>query len=396
MKSAFDANVSRSRPQTRRDVGFVVDPEKTSPVQSSREAGPASVKAVQDDAAKRLIEHIKERSEKKRQKTVHPAVTSTVSVKPKPLLPVVPQPPLPEPLTEVEQEILKAVALQVEAAPAPAPREDTARNESMAEMVARIVASYGPVFSSTGHCAPEVLARSPERRPVAVAVDDNQTGQTLHQGRDRIDRLKERLTASTRPNGSVSGDSEPWATAEATRLFVDKFRKRITMLTEEREVMQRTLDVARTDINNLKAELSARNQSAEDLEKTAKDRIQLAQELMGEAETLASERDRALARIAELKLLDEQQTRLLSEAEEALSQKDLDLEAAKKREAEMLYQLETQSKEIDTLQAALSRRTAERDELMERVVKLETDLRTFTDSRVALAEIKRLVDSARV
>jgi chromosome segregation ATPase len=236
---------------------------------------------------------------------------------------------------------------------------------------------------------------SPRPAKTSTATISMPGSEVLTQGRARIGEFRERLHASSQASCAQTG-SEPWATAEATRQAVDSFRARVSAVSRERDALTEALQLVRAELDQTKQELAAKNQALVAAEVLASERIQLANTLLGEVEVLADERDQALVRISELKGLDEQQMRLLSEAEAAITQRDEQLVSMQKTEAELHAAVRARTDDIERLTARLAERTAERDLLMDRIMHLEAEVRALNDSRGALVEIRRLLDSAKV
>jgi DNA repair exonuclease SbcCD ATPase subunit len=287
-----------------------------------------------------------------------------------------------------------------EAPAEPAPPEATAARlrEAVRVRTRRGQARVQSAPAGTGVAFAERIARAvagvetprAEAAPASPVQDD-----TLDRGRERVQRLRERL-ATALQTGPADGPVEPRAATEATRHLVESFQARLRALAEERDALEDSLAAQRSEGERLRAELAEGRQRLEASEATARERVELARGLMHEVEALGCERDQALERVAALKALDEQQTRLLGEAEAALAGQQARLTACEEREASLTHELEARAAEVAELHGRLARRTAERDELLERVQALEAEVQGLQETRQALAEIKRMVDATRL
>jgi DNA repair exonuclease SbcCD ATPase subunit len=234
---------------------------------------------------------------------------------------------------------------------------------------------------------PEASARP--ARPLASPP----AAETVLEGRARIDELRQRLAATRKP--AITAEAvEPGVAARAVRDAVEELRTRLAAALAERDSLAQALETTRDELGQTQRDLAKKVTALGAAEKLAADRARVADDLVAEAEALAEERDRALTRIAELKSLDEGQSRLLAEAEEALAARDAELAAAGTRDAELTAALDARSAEAEELAARLTERTMERDDLASRVALLEAEVARLLGTREALAEIQRLVSSA--
>jgi hypothetical protein len=333
MKSAFDANVSRVRPITKQEVDVEKRAPRSpeSPAKTGGEVLPAPLKepprdVSPDDAAKRLVAHVKSRIRKRREnKPAAPEAEATQA------LPVAP----------------KAANL------------------------------------AAVHVASDVAP------PAAACIPGKEV---LLLGREQVQKLREKLDTAKRGDAAA----EPWETAEATKSFVGEFRSRIEALTKERDALSGVLEMTRSDLDRAVSDLASKAKALEASDALGQERMRICEELQSEVDRLVSERDQSLSRIAELKKLDEEQNAMLRQAEDALLQRDHQLQEAASRQEELYANLQAKSMEIREVASQLSERTAERDELLDRVRRLEGDVKSLKETRDALKEIKRLIHTARV
>ncbi len=388
MKGAFDANLPRTKPLTRRNAKSLEEPPVgAQPAENdittlARSGLPLDVAFDPEAAAQKLVAHMKTRVRKERNKIRSSSQTTTATplagqvlagsapVGDEALQPTIPGRLAMEALLAQQREAPTAKPAGVTQTPSPQTPQPTAA------MPARSTATQRPAQASAA----------------TISLPGTEI---LTQGRARIGQLRDRLHASSQARTAQTG-SEPWATAEATRQAVDSFRARVSAVTRERDALTEALQLIRTELDQTKKELAAKNQACAAAEALANERIQLANTLLSEVEVLADERDQALVRISELKGLDEQQMRLLAEAEAALTQRDEQLVCMQKTEAELHAAVSARTDDIERLTARLAERTGERDLLMDRITRLEAEVHGLNDSRGALVEIKRLLDSAKV
>jgi hypothetical protein len=126
--------------------------------------------------------------------------------------------------------------------------------------------------------------------------------------------------------------------------------------------------------------------------KLGQEKTILSEEIIKEMEIAVFERDRALATIAELKAENKSIEELLEKAYLSLEGKAKELEEAKVRELEILEIIKQKDNEIHALQLVLAKRTADRDELFDRLESLTIQLENIDNSNSALDEIKELID----
>jgi hypothetical protein len=387
MKGAFDANLPRTKPLTRQNAKTIEQPALGAPqpekdIAALAHSGlPLDAEFDPDAAAQKLIAHIKSRTRKEHNKARSPSqptaatpLAGQVFVQPSRQGDEAPPP------TNSSRAAVETLLTEQTKAPAPKPAADAAA------LRPAMVRDPQPAER------PATMQRSAPASTTTVSLPGSEV---LTQGRARIEQFRERLHASSR-TGSAQASTEPWATAEATRQAVDSFRARVSSVSRERDALNEALQLVRAELDQSKKELATKNQALAAAEALANERIQLANTLLSEVEVLADERDQALVRISELKLLDEQQVRLLTEAETALTQRDEQLVSMQKKEAELQAVIHTRADELERLTARLAERTAERDLMMDRIARLESEVRALSDSRGALMEIKRLLDSAKV
>lgn len=217
--------------------------------------------------------------------------------------------------------------------------------------------------------------------------------ETVREGRARIEELRGRLRAVEAAN-PASEPLAPSGAAAAVRVAVADLRSRLAAAVAERDELAKTLESTRGDLRRVGQDLVSKSRELEAARQLAQDRARLAEELAAEGEALAEERDRALARILELKSLDEQQTRLLDEAQGALAERDRRLNQAAAESRELIGLIDAQAVEIEDLHARLAERTREGDRAAARVAGLEADLQKLVGTREALSEIQRLISAA--
>lgn len=306
---------------------------------------------------------------------------------------------------------------QIPAAPAATRPAVAAAKPAEAPVASRAVTTEAPAAPAARVTAPAAAAPVPAAAPVANAATPAATvapaieaaaraaieagrprlaapgEETVAQGRARIAEIRGRLAATVRPRITAEEVAPETATA-AVRRAVDELRARLGAALAERDQLARTLESTRDELAASNRELAGRTTALEAAQALAAERERLAEELASEAEALAEERDQALSRILELKALDEQQTRLLADAEEALGQRDRLLADADRELQDLAAALDARAAEAEELAALLEERTKERDALVGKVERLESDVRRLTGTREALAEIQRLVSSA--
>ncbi|AKU92216.1 hypothetical protein [Vulgatibacter incomptus] len=215
--------------------------------------------------------------------------------------------------------------------------------------------------------------------------------ETVREGRARIEELRGRLMAAQEPKPAPL--LPPGGAAAAVRNAVTDLRARLAAAVSERDTIAKTLEATRDDLRRVSQELTERTKALAAAETVAAERARVAEELVAEAEALAEERDQALSRILELKSLDEQQLRLLADAERALAERDQRLERGAYEATELLGLVDAQAIELEELQARLMERTTERDAALGRAAGLEADLERHRGTSEALAELQRLVAS---
>lgn len=231
------------------------------------------------------------------------------------------------------------------------------------------------------------LANAHGLRPRLAAPGE----ETVAEGRARIAELRGRLAAAAAKPRLATEEIAPEHATAAVRQAVEELRRRLHQAVLERDGLARALEATRDELAAAQRELARRERELEEAQRLAAERALVAEELAAEAEALAEERDQALARILELKSLDEQQTKLLAEAERALADRDALLERAESELAEMAGLLDARAAEIEELAALLEERTRERDDLARTVERLEAEIARLAGTREALAEIQRLV-----
>ncbi|HWV39778.1 MAG TPA: hypothetical protein VN033_15010 [Vulgatibacter sp.] len=267
----------------------------------------------------------------------------------------------------VRQELRSAArpSARVEEAPRPAPAFGV--SDDLGRTIARAHAARG--------------------RMAAPAAD------TVREGRARIEELRGRLRATE--GASHSPDTlQPAGAAAAVRVAVADLRARLAAALSERDELARTLEATRDDLRRVGQELAARTRELEAARQLAAERASVAEELAAEGEALAEERDQALARILELKSLDEQQTRLLEEAQAALAERDRRLSEGAAQTRELVGLIDAQAVEIEDLHARLAESSREGERTAARIAAQEAELRKLVGTREALTEIQRLISSA--
>ena len=145
-------------------------------------------------------------------------------------------------------------------------------------------------------------------------------------------------------------------------------------------------------METVKQELYKKSLSLEQATKLGQEKTILSEDILKEMEIAVFERDRAFTTIAELKAVNKSNEELLEKASLSLEEKAKELEGAKAREKELLQTIKLKDGEIHKYQLALAKRTADRDELFDRLEDITNQLEEIDKSNKALNEIKGLID----
>lgn len=240
---------------------------------------------------------------------------------------------------------------------------------------------------ATAASAPQAAPTRVRERLVAPGED------TLVAGRARIAELRGRLASTQRP--APAQQMAPRDAAASVRTAVEALRQRLAEAQAERDDLAATLESTRDELSAAHRLLEERDASLAEARAVAQERATVAEELAAEADALAEERDRAVARILDLKRLDEEQTRLLEDAEAALAVREAELAEARTTAEELASLLDARAAEIEELAALAEERARERDRLARRVEELEAEVERLGNAGEALAEIQRLVAGDR-
>lgn len=263
---------------------------------------------------------------------------------------------------------------------------------SLKKQLEDVLHEINPDSDRNVHHTSAPLPHTPSSR---AAVSDN----SKKTGNDTIavdfTQLKHRLHAAMRTEESAP-DATPQSITEFTKQIIESFRHKLNAVTSERDTLLKTVEHLRGELKQTKTHLSEKTVDCESAQTIARERIQLAQQVMEAIDIVNKERDQALFTIGELKRNDAMQSKLLIDAEAALQYKNTQVEDLKQRVLQAQTEIETRDKEIEQLHIHLAQQTAQRDQLHERISMLEQELQTSHDSRKALAEIRRMMDDAHL
>ncbi|MBN1984234.1 MAG: hypothetical protein JW795_22090 [Chitinivibrionales bacterium] len=260
--------------------------------------------------------------------------------------------------------------------------EDNYNSDTEPDMFDPSTEQYQQQFSQvqSGSQAPAGRQQPELATPPAPPVDFNQ--------------LKKRLQSAMSMQEQKI-EQTPWSIAELTKEIIDALRSKMGAVIAERDALLTTVEHMRKELKNAQARLAEKNSECEKALVLAHERVTLAQQVIEAMEVISSERDQALLYIGQLKKRDEMHSKLLIDAELALNYKNEQIEKMKSSISETQKTVSLKTKEIEQLHVQLAQRTAQRNELHERVTRLEHDLQSASDSRKALNEIRRMVDEAK-
>jgi chromosome segregation ATPase len=226
----------------------------------------------------------------------------------------------------------------------------------------------------------------------AAGAESRANGTPVPRGRERIERLRERLAAAAH---ATSGAAEPKRTAEAVREMVDGLRARLDASITERAQLADALEEARAAVARAEAELRHERHSRKALEEQAEERRRIADDAVAEAEALAAERDQVLGELTDHRRLEGEQTSFLAEVEAALAQRDAEREAASRELAEALQLADLRANEAADLAANLQDETAGRARAEARCRDLEAEIARLSEARQALQSIEQVLGRSR-
>lgn len=270
------------------------------------------------------------------------------------------------------------------AARAPAPSSDPS-----------LLSAFGPAPAAYGH---EGLASTlpPQVAPVIAAYGAQAQAQAQASSagapaRARIERLKQRLDLAARRHAEPS--PEPSTTASRVKETVGTLKERLERSAQEQRATLQALEQARRAVTETQGLLEAERRQRIAAEGLAEERQKIALGLVAESEAMAEERDQALARIAELRAVDEEQAKLLDGLERELDAERARAEEARHQVVELRSALEAVNAEVELAEVRLDQLRAEKRAVEERAQKLENEILRSQGAREALTEIQRLVES---
>lgn len=237
--------------------------------------------------------------------------------------------------------------------------------------------------------AAKALAPAPKRVAAARPSRAVPGGEVVQAGRDRLEALRQRLAVAERVRQPAL---EPALTADRVRDTVAQLKSRLDEVLTERKGLLTGLEQARqalaTAVTDVERERSDRS-SADSL---AEERGRVADALMAESEALADERDQALARISDLKLLDEEQSAVLQQMEEGLAQRTEELNTAQTHAEGLRSALDATQTDLSLTIGQLEEERDSAARLTREVADLQDQLSHAESAKSALSEIQRLVD----
>lgn len=377
MKSAFDANVPRRKPRTR--LGSMLADIDEAPQQEQPAESPAPAEA---EEAK-----VKAPAPKVSAKAT-PAKTPKTATKPRAKAAKVAPKKVPATPEQAEAEAPTPTAQPAEAAAA-----DEEPPQAEAKGVAREAEPTPVAVPAVADAAESKSAKQPavRRAPPAPASETRPApgADVVRAGRDRLDALRQRLAVAER---SRQPTIEPALTADRVRETVAQLRTRLDEVVAERKSLLTSLDEVRQVLSQTQAELERERAEKLAADGLASERGRVAEALMAEGEALADERDQGLMRIAELKLLDEEQAGLLNEMEAALAARTEELSETQRDREGMRQALEAVQTDLALTEGQLDEEREARLRLTRQVEDLTAQLSRAESAKSALSEIQRLVD----
>lgn len=205
--------------------------------------------------------------------------------------------------------------------------------------------------------------------------------------------LKKRLDAFIHRDAAKSSkQSKPQVSADSIKRVIKNYQSQIKHLTQELSTLEKTHENTRQELSKVKQSLQEKSAALEQALNISRERTDFSQEILKEMEVTVFERDRALATVADLKAANKSQEDLLSETYQSLEVKLNELEERKSREHELQQTIEQRDKAMQNLHILMAKRTAERDELLDRLETLTSQIDAIDKSRETLEEIKFLID----
>ena len=180
--------------------------------------------------------------------------------------------------------------------------------------------------------------------------------------------------------------------ANTIKNVIKNYQSKIKHLTEELAALDDTYKFTRDELSLVKQDLYKKSLALEQATRLGQEKTVLSEEILKEMEVAVFERDRAFTAIAELKSSNKRNEELLEKAYTSLEEKANELEEAKARGKELSQTIKQKDSEIHNLQLVLSKRTADRDELFDRLEDLTLQLEDIDKSNNALDEIQSLID----
>ncbi len=329
MKSAFDANVPRRKPRTR--LGTMLADIETPEVSPEPEIEASKPKAE---------------APKAQAKTAEAAVT--------------------EPKKTVPDEAKATVQPQVDSTPADEQATPSARIE-----------------------APKALRPAAKRAAVSRATRAAPAGEVVQAGRDRLDALRQRLAVAERVRQPAL---EPALTADRVRDTVAQLKSRLDEVLTERKALLSGLEQARQALASAVSDVAREQNDRAAADALAEERGRVADALMSESEALADERDQALARISDLRLLDEEQSAVLQQMEDSLASRSEELTTSQSDAEALRGTLDATQTDLSLTIGQLEEERDNAARLSRQVADLEGQLSQAENAKSALSEIQRLVD----
>jgi chromosome segregation protein len=278
--------------------------------------------------------------------------------------------PVRKPRTKIARVISELTAVPQDSVQAAAPPTP--------DPVADAPAPRGPtVLSAALHAGAAQSAAAPPPRMTTPAAP-------VSNAREQIARLKERLAAAQALTGAI----EPKRTAAAVREVVDGLRDRLEASSRERSELAEALEAARASLARSAVELERERRAREVFEAQAEERRRIADDAVAEAEALAAERDQVLGELAQHRLLEGEQTGLLTQVEAALAERAAEREAAARQLAEMRDLVNLRAAEAADLEARLRDEAAARGRAEAQCRALEAEVARLSEAQAALQTIE--------
>jgi chromosome segregation ATPase len=209
---------------------------------------------------------------------------------------------------------------------------------------------------------------------------------------ERLAALRERLALAAEPR---SVGSEPQHTAAAVGRVIEELRARLEASVKERVDAAHTLETTRSALARAEIDLERERRQRADIESRADERGQVAAQAVAEAEALASERDLMLSELAERRRLENEQTLLLTDAEEALNRHRSAHETTARELLNMRDLLDLRAAEVVNLENRLQGEVSERARLEARCRQLEAQISHLGEATDALEAIKAMIAPPR-